>query len=132
MGKRETLIQYRETERELARLERETEEWRARAERMTTSYSLAPGGGGDGRSMENAVLHLHELVQEFAGLLGEQAQRRLLVGEIIDAVPDPRLQEVLRLRYIEGMTFQRIADSLGYCHYQIQRHHKKALAMLEG
>ncbi len=132
MDRKEILVQYRETEREIARLEREVEEWRSRAERMTASYSLAPRSGGDGRSMENAALHLHELTVELAGLLGEQAERRLAVGGIIDAVPDPQLRTVLRLRYIEGETIQRIADDLGYCRYQIHKQQAKALAMLEG
>ena len=132
MDKKETLMQYRETEREIVRLEREVEEWRSRAERMTYSYSLAPSRGGDGRGMENTVLHLHELTMALAGLLGEQAERRRTVGGIIDAVPDPKLRTVLRLRYIEGETIQQIADDLGYCWHHVNRQHSKALSLLEG
>lgn len=131
MNRREILMQYRETEQDIARLERELEEWRSRAEWATASYSLAPGCG-DERHLENMVLHLHKLTLELAALVREQAERRRLVGRIIEAFSDSRLREVLRLRYIEGMTFQKIADRLGYCHYQIQRLHRKALAMLEG
>ena len=131
MSGKETLMQYRETEREIAQLERELQEWRSRADRVTTSYSIAPGGSGSGRHMENAVLHLHELALELAGRYREQAAQRLIVGQIIDSVPDLKFRAVLRRRYLDGLTIQQIADDLGYCWHQINKQHMKALSMLE-
>ena len=64
MTNEEKLLAYRDAMRELDRLGDELEECRARAESMTTSYSMTPGGSGDGRSMERHALKLAELWDE--------------------------------------------------------------------
>ena len=112
MGNEEKLLAYRDAMRELDRLGEELEECRARAESMTASYSLTPGGGGDGRSMENCVLKLAVLGDEYARRLDELAVQRLEVGRIIDAVPDALTRAALRLRFLDGLTWKQTAEKL--------------------
>lgn len=112
MGNEEKLLAYRDTMRELDKLGEELEECRARAESMTASYSLTPGGGGDGRSMENCVLKLAVLGDEYARRLDELAVQRLEVGRIIDAVPDALTRAALRLRFLDGLTWKQTAEKL--------------------
>ena len=126
--KKEILQQYRLAEMEEQRLEHEIERWRSRAERMTAGYSKAPAGGGDGRSMEHTLERLGELAGELTHQWDKMVRLRREIGAAIDTVPDARLQELLRLRYIEGLSFEQMAVRMGYSWRQIIRLHGVALS----
>lgn len=129
--KKEFLQQYRLAEMEEQRLEHEIERWRSRAEKVTPGYSKAPAGGGDGRSMEHTLERLGELAVELTQQRDKLIRLRREVGAAIDTVPDARLQELLRLRYIEGMTWGRLAIAMGYDDLRwIYRMHGRALEKL--
>lgn len=125
--KKEFLQQYRLAEMEEQRLEHEIERWRSRAERMTAGYSKAPVGGADGRSMEHTLERLGELAVELTQQRDKLIRLRREIGAAIDTVPDARLRELLRLRYIEGLSFERIAVSMDYSWRQVIRLHGVAL-----
>ena len=125
--KKEILQQYRLAEMEEQRLEHEIERWRSRAEKVTPGYSKAPAGGGDGRSMEHTLERLGELVVELTKQRDKLIRLRREIGAAIDTVPDARLRELLRLRYIEGLSFERIAVSMDYSWRQVIRLHGVAL-----
>lgn len=129
--KKEFLQQYRLAEMEEQRLEHEIERWRSRAERMTAGYSKAPAGGGDGRSMEHTLERLGELAGELTHQRDKLIRLRREIGAAIDTVPDTRLRELLRLRYIEGMTWERVAVQMGYSYMQVCRLHGKALSQIK-
>lgn len=112
MGNEKKLLAYREAMRELDRLGEQLEECRARAESMTASYSLTPGGSGDGRRMEHHTLKLAALGDEYARQLDELAAQRLEVGRIIDAVPDALTRAALRLRFLNGLTWKQTTEKL--------------------
>lgn len=126
--KKEILQQYRLAEMEEQRLEHEIERWRSRAERMTAGYSKAPAGGADGRSMEHTLERLGELAVELTQQRDKLIRLRREIGAAIDTVPDARLQELLRLRYIEGLSFEQIAVRLDYSWRQVIRLHGAALS----
>lgn len=129
--KKEFLQQYRLAEMEEQRLEHEIERWRSRAEKVTPGYSKAPAGGGDGRSLEHTLEHLGELAQELTDQRDKLIRLRREIGAAIDTVPDTRLRELLRLRYIEGMTWERVAVQMGYSYMQVCRLHGKALSQIK-
>lgn len=129
--KKEFLQQYRLAEMEEQRLEHEIERWRSRAEKVTPGYSQAPGGGGDGRSMEHTLERLGELAVELTQQRDKLIRLRREIGASIDTVPDTRLRELLRLRYIEGMTWERVAVQMGYSYMQVCRLHGKALSQIK-
>lgn len=125
--KKEILQQYRLAEMEEQRLEHEIERWRSRAEKVTPGYSKAPAGGGDGRSMEHTLERLGELAVELTQQRDKLIRLRREIVAAIDTVPDARLRELLRLRYIEGLSFERIAVSMDYSWRQVIRLHGVAL-----
>lgn len=129
--KKEFLQQYRLAEMEEQRLEHEIERWRSRAERMTAGYSKAPAGGGDGRSMEHTLERMGELAVELTQQRDKLIRLRREIGVAIDTVPDARLQELLRLRYIDGMTWERVAVQMDYSYMQVCRLHGKALSQVK-
>lgn len=126
--KKEFLQQYRLAEMEEQRLVLEIERWRSRAERMTAGYSKAPAGGGDGRSMEHTLERLGELAAELTHQRDKLVRLRREIGAAIDKVPDARLRELLRLRYIDGLSFEQIAVRMSYSWRQVIRLHGVALS----
>lgn len=129
--KKEHLQKYRTAEREEKRLELEIQRWRSRAEKMTTGHSLASGGTGDGRSLEHTVERIDELTGQLVRQREELVSLRRSIGAAIDGVPDARLRELLRLRYIEGMTWEQVSVSMNYSYMQVCRLHGKALSELK-
>ena len=126
--KKEFLQQYRAAEAEERRLELEIERWQARAAKMTAGYESTPSGGGDGRSLERAVGHIDALIRQLTDQRDKLARLRREIGTAIDSVPESKLRELLRLRYIENLSFERIAVRMNYSWRQVIRIHGVALS----
>lgn len=128
--KKAKLNQYREAEAESSRLEQEIIKWYSKAEKMTTAVKLVPGGGEGGRSLENSI----ESIDALAGRLGDKRREtvrlRREIEDVIAAVPDGRLRMLLRYRYIDGMTWERIAVNMCMDARWIRRLHGRALSVL--
>ena len=128
--KKAKLNQYREAEAESSRLEQEIIKWYSKAEKMTTAVKLVPGGGEGGRSLENSI----EAIDALAGRLGDKRREtvrlRREIEDVIAAVPDGRLRMLLRYRYIDGMTWERIAVNMCMDARCIRRPHGRALSVL--
>lgn len=111
--KKAKLNKYREAEAESSRLEQEITRWYSKAEKMTTAVKLVPSGGAAGRSLENSI----EAIDALAGRLGDKRREtvrlRREIEDVIAAVPDGRLRMLLRYRYIDGMTWEKVADNMG-------------------
>ena len=128
--KKAKLNQYREAEAESSRLEQEIIKWYSKAEKMTTAVKLIPSGGAAGRSLENSI----EAIDALAGRLGDKRREtvrlRREIEDVIAAVPDGRLRMLLRYRYIDGMTWERIAVNMCMDARWIRRLHGRALSVL--
>ena len=129
--KKAELLKYREAEMEATRLEGEITRWYSRSEKMTTMVKLVPGGSSGGRSIETAG----EAIDDLAGQLGAQRAKlvsmRKAIGAAIEDVDDEKLRKVLRLKYIEGMTWERVAESMGVSRQWVTALHGRALEKLE-
>lgn len=125
------LRRYREAIAEQDRLMDEIKSWRSLAERVSPTLSGMPAGGGGPGRMISAVEHINALEAELAEQLAERVATRREIGQAIGRVPDERLARLLRLRYIEGFTLERIAVEMHYCYKQTKRLHWKALDVLE-
>jgi hypothetical protein len=125
--KKAKLNQYREAEAEAARLDLEITRLYSCAERATMVLKRTSGGGGDGRTLERAV----EAIVDMADKLGAERLKAIrLRREIEDAiasVPDGRLRMLLRYRYIDGMTWERIAVNMNFDARWVRRLHGQAL-----
>lgn len=70
-------------------------------------------------------------IVDYYGQLIERRRAELQETEAaVDAVPDPTARELLRLRYLEGMTWDAISLAMSYSYTNIHRLHRKALALL--
>ena len=108
--KKEILLKYRSTVREIEWLEREIQKWRSNAERMTASYHAAPASGGSNRrSIEEAVEQIDKLIRRFMDYQSDLIRTRGMIENAIESLRDPVLQEVLQMRYLDGLSFHQIA-----------------------
>ena len=121
------LKSYRGLLAEIQRLQREIERWRSIAEKVTPTLSTVRFTVPDGSRIENAVEKIDTLRDSLAAKLDELIGRRLQIEQMIDAVEDDRLRQLLRYRYIDGMTFEAIAEKMHYSPRWVLKLHKKAL-----
>lgn len=128
--KKTWLNRYRLAGLAVQRLTEEIARWEAQAVALTARYGEASGSGGED-SLQRAVEKMLELRDELAEELRRQLAIRREIEEAIRVVEDERLQELLRLRYIEGLTWERVAERMGYSYMQINRLHKKGVSELK-
>lgn len=103
------LRRYRNAICEINRLEDEIAKWRSLAEKVTASLALAPGGGSSDR-IPSAVEHIEECIAKRERELSALCVLRDEIGKAIDTVDDERLARLLRLRYIDNLRIEEIAE----------------------
>lgn len=124
------LRRYREAVAEQDRLMDEIKSWRSLAERVSPALSCLPrGSGGPGR-MISAVEHISALETELADQIAERVSTRREIGQAIGQVPDERLARLLRLRYIDGMTWEKIAVQMDMTYQWVCKLHGKSLELI--
>ncbi len=129
--KKDFLNRYRDNEREIRRLRNEIQRWKDSAYITSVKYTGA-GGGTDGQDkLQVNVERLVRLQNRLTAQMRARIQLRDEIEDAIESVPDDRLQLLLRYRYIEGLTFERIAVELNYSWRQTVRMHGRALSELK-
>lgn len=110
------LSSYRRLVQECSELQDEIIRLGHKKERMGTSFPKMP----ENTSMDKKSA-LEELTIAIDELETRLKTRSAVYGDLLDSieeainqVPDPKDQQLLRLRYIYGYTFQRIADKMYY------------------
>lgn len=118
---KQTLMQYRQLCREIKELEEEKEALAAGS--LPASWPVGIGGRSQGKIKDNvgeAAAQLWQLSQLLAQRLNQLiALRREIETFIENLQPDER--RILRLYYIEGLTWEQTAERLGYSVRQINR-----------
>lgn len=113
------------------KIERRTEEaarLRSRLEKATAQLTGMPrGGNSDWTDTEVKVLELEEQIKAEIERL---CQVKREIREAIDAVEDARYRELLELRYIVGMRWERIAVEMNYAYDWIRHMHGEALKLV--
>lgn len=128
----EWLRQYRATELECVRLQGELERWRSAAERATRAICSTPGGTGAGGSVvERAVDEIGALELALVARLRERTALRRRIERAVEGLEDARLRSLLRLRYIDGMKWNRVAEAMFYSDMQVMRLHREAVQLLQ-
>lgn len=116
--KKAFLRRYGDNEREIKRLEEEITRWESRAEKVTASYSLAPAHGADGDKVQVAVDNIAEVKAMLYDRLTDATELRRGIQAAIDTVEDGRLRNLLEYRYIDGLSWPKVA---GKIHYEISQ-----------
>lgn len=96
--------------------------------KVTRSYEPRVSGGSIFRNHEEDIIvqivDLRDEVMEDMGLAVDLCKETF---GIIKTVDDHRLQFLLELRYISGVTWVQVADALELCQHTIYGLHNKAL-----
>lgn len=118
------LHRYLSADMETKRLTGELERWSSLAERVTTTKD----SGED--HLQVAVEQIIVLKQQLSAQIQQQLALRQEISATIACLPDERLQQLLRLKYISGYRLERVAVELGYDYRWTRRLHKRALSKL--
>lgn len=129
--KKEQLLKYREAEKESERLEQEIARWYSKAEKMTTVIKLVPGGAGGGRSVENAIDEIDSLKNELAERRQKEVKLRRAIGAAIEAVDDEKCRRLLCYKYIDGLTWEEVAEAMDMSPRGATKMHGRALAKID-
>lgn len=110
---------------------------RDRLKEMATDISPRPMDGMPfdntgvvSRKMENAVVRLIDLANELNKLVDEYTECKQKVVKALEQLPEAEYG-VLHRHYIRYMTWDQVAEDMGYCTVQIWRIRKKGLKNLQ-
>lgn len=129
--KRTYLGQYRQLDAKITRLLEEQRAWREKAMRMTPVLTPAPGGKGGGGPIERPIEKVIAMEGDINAAIDALIDLRREIQGAIDKVPDENLQLLLTYRYIDGLTWERIAEKMDYSRQWVFRLHGKALQKIE-
>lgn len=130
--KKEYLSRFLQTERQIERKLEEVERLHSLAERVTSLLSDMPrSGSGQGSRIERALEKLDRLNREIA----EDIERYVLlqrgVTAILEQLSDMTMRTVLEYRYLNGATWEQIAEKMGFTYQWVCSLHQKALKQLQ-
>ena len=128
------LKQYRSGLQELQALTERIVAVRSQAEKVTatlTGMPGAPAGTMTGDNLQLCIDMLDELERRYVDRLRGTIRMLTSIEDGIDALPDERYRQVLRMRYISGASWPTIAAEMNYTARQAQNLHGRALQALE-
>lgn len=108
-------------------LTEELEQWRTRATKITQTLSQEPRGAGNGDKLQSSVIKICELEEELDQKIRELLSQRKEIVAVLDSLSDDNLRQLMRYRYIQGMTWDEIAEEMYYSRMQVCRLHGQAL-----
>lgn len=121
------LSRYRRLNQRIDRLLEEQGRWREKAMRITPVLSPVPGGGGSGSPIERPMDKVLEIDAEINREIDELQIVRQEICAALNQLEDENLKLLMEYRYIDGLTWERIAVKMNYSYMQICRLHGKAL-----
>ena len=129
-AKKRFLSRFGNNELEIERLEQEIEMWESRAQRISVSFSPYVEGGEEYDRVQTAVGELVELRAALYERLLDSTSLRLEIEHSITQMQDERLRLLLELRYIDGLTWEKVAERLNTEYRWVLRLHNRALKEL--
>lgn len=127
--KKAILLKYQAIERRIKRLQAEKQGWMEKATAVTPVLSDMPKGGGADK-IQNAVCRIADIEADINREIDRQIDLRERIETAICAIPDGRLRDLMRYRYIDGLTWEQIAVEMHYSYVHICRMHGQALAVI--
>lgn len=120
------LGQYRYILRKIDRLEEELDEWQSRAEKITPILSDMPRGG-ESAGFPEIVEKIMGIEEDINREIEEAQKTKKEILKSVDDMADEKQREILRLRYINGLKWEKIGTRLCMDCRWIMRLHAKAL-----
>lgn len=129
MTAKEFLRQARDADRRIDEAMERLERMRAKLEagRMSNLTGMPRGGAVDWTETADRVIELERRVN---ARIREMVRHKQAAMDAIDAVEESRLREVLELYYLDGYTWEQVADTMGLDARWVYRLHGKALLQI--
>lgn len=126
MTAKEFLRRVRGIDRRIDQAQERVDRVRARLEagRMANLSGMPRGGSRDWTETADKLI---ELEQRVNANIREMVRWKLAAMDAIDAVEEARLREVLELYYIDGVTWEQVAEQMQLDPRWVYRLHGKAL-----
>lgn len=88
---------------------------------------MPSGKGCDADAVQRRAERLDELCERYEAKCAELLEAADAVERAVSTVQEPRYRRLLRLRYIQGLTWERVADEMGYNPRYVFDLHSQAL-----
>lgn len=128
--KKAILLEYQAIERRINRLLDEKRGWMEKATAVNPVLSDMPKGGGTDK-IQNAVCRIADIEADINREIDRQIDLRERIETAICAIPDGRLRDLMRYRYIDGLTWEQIAVTMNFSYQWVCKLHGDALRKIE-
>ena len=125
------LSRYRRLNQRIDHLLEEQSRWRERALKITPTLSQAPGGGGSGSPIERPMDKVLEIDEEINREIDTLQTIRQEIRETLNQLEDESLKLLMEYRYIDGMTWEQIAEKMDYSRQWVTNLHGMALQKIK-
>ena len=127
------LSRYRRLNARIDRLLEEKSRWRELALKITPALSQAPGGGGNGSGspIERPMDKVLEIDAEINREIDELQIVRQEIRAALNQLEDENLKLLMEYRYIDGLTWERIAEKMDYSRQWVTSLHGMALQKIK-
>lgn len=104
--------------------------WKCLAMKVTQNFSPTPGGGESGSPIERPMDKVDELERKVTQAIDELADIRMEIEAVLGQLEDDTLRELMEYRYIDGLTWEQVAEKMHYSWRHTCRLHGEALAKI--
>lgn len=124
------LSRYRRLNQRIDRLLEEQYRWKCLAMKVTQNFSPTPGGGESGSPIERPMDKVDELERKITQAIDELADIRMEIEAVLGQLEDDTLRKLMEYRYIDGLTWEQVAEKMHYSWRHTCRLHGEALAKI--
>lgn len=125
------LSRYRRLNQRIDRLLEEQSRWREMALKITPVLSQTPGGGESGSPIERPMDKVLEIDEEINREIDELQTVRQEIRAALNQLEDENLKLLMEYRYIDGLTWEQIAEKMDYSRQWVTSLHGTALLKIE-
>ena len=125
------LSRYRRISKRIDRLLEEQSRWREMALKITPTLSQTPGGGESGSPIERPMDKVLEIDVEINREIDELQIVRQEIRAALNQLEDENLKLLMEYRYIDGLTWEQIAEKMDYSRQWVTSLHGTALLKIE-
>lgn len=125
--KKEYLRNYRRFGKEIDRKIEECKRLRSWITKITPAFSDMPKGQGTGGDLSRGIEKLIEADEQLNADIDRYIEQRIKIAKAIEELKDVTHRTVMAMYYLNGKTWEKIAEDMGYSYVHICRLHGIAL-----
>lgn len=125
------LKRYKQIDKEINQLLLEKREIFSLGTKITPTYSDMPKGTGASDKVQSTVEKLEEHERKIDVKIDDWYEAKLNIEKAIHTVESDTLRLLLRYRYINGWTWEKIAVEMNYAYRNVTRLHGKAINLIK-